>query len=107
MFPQQLRLLASERRLEIDWPDGFTSSLSHGALRAACLCAACRQSKRAGSAPVLSDAVALVGIEPFGPSAVHLAFSDGHARGLFPFAYLRALSDGQAVTSMAAAHDRA
>ena len=92
MLPQQLRLRPSEHCLDVDWPDGSTSSFSHSALRAACLCAACRQAKRTGTSAAASDAVALIGIEPFGPSAVHLIFSDGHTAGLFPFAYLRALS---------------
>jgi DUF971 family protein len=107
MVPQQLRLRRSERRLDIDWPDGTQSSFSHSVLRAACLCATCRQAKRTGKSPGSLDAVALVGIEPFGPSAVHLAFSDGHAGGLFPFAYLRALCGQGNAIEEAAADDRA
>ena len=30
-------------------------------------------------------------VVPYGPNAVQLHFSDGHARGIFPFDYLREL----------------
>ena len=35
--------------------------------------------------------IAVARVEPMGGYAVHIAFSDGHARGIFPWSYLRAL----------------
>ncbi len=36
--------------------------------------------------------IAVTNVEPMGGYAVHLAFSDGHNRGIFPWSYLRALA---------------
>ena len=45
-----------------------------------------------GCFPVGFEAVTIKHLEPMGGYAVHLAFSDEHARGIFPWAYLRDLA---------------
>ncbi len=78
--------------LAITWSDGTLSRLGHGLLRASCRCATCEQQRRHGTGIPTSDAsVRIVGIEPVGEQALNLAFSDGHDRGIYPFAYLRQL----------------
>lgn len=87
--PRALRARMQAAVLEVEWPDGRVDALAFGVLRQLCPCAQCRQLRRSG-APVPAHAdVSLAHIEPYGPNAVRLAFSDGHARGIFPFPYLR------------------
>lgn len=78
--------------LEIRWSDGQTSQLAHGLLRERCRCAACEQQRRhgAGLAPA-EQTLRIVRIAPVGEQALNLVFSDGHDRGIYPFAYLRQL----------------
>lgn len=80
------------RCVEIEWDDGVVSRLPHSFLRLHCRCAECLQSKRSGR-PVEPHAdVELLAVVPYGPASVQLRFSDGHARGIFPFPYLRELA---------------
>jgi len=78
--------------LELCWQDGSTSRLAHGLLRARCRCAACEQAFRdRGSHPEPQASVRLAAIHPVSDKGLNLVFSDGHGRGIFPWAYLRAL----------------
>ena len=62
------------------------------ALRAACRCAGCTAAARRGAPVVAEDGIRLAAAAPIGGYALNLAFSDGHARGVFPFAYLDELA---------------
>lgn len=78
--------------LEIVWADGGMSRLRHAALRLHCRCAACERARRRGGAtPELDAGLRLVHVEAVGEQGLHLGFSDGHDRGIFPWAYLRSL----------------
>lgn len=88
------------RELRIVWADGHRSVYPLPALRRACPCAACRSEREqrgAGGLPVVRSAatqaematveeVALVG-----QYAVQIRWKDGHATGIYEFAYLREL----------------
>lgn len=79
-------------QLELTWPDGTGFTLTHAALRQACRCAACEQLRRRGPGVAEADeALRLVHIEPVGEQGLNLHFSDGHDRGIYPWAYLRQL----------------
>lgn len=78
--------------LEIGWADGQTSRLPHPLLRAHCRCAACEQQRRhGGAAPPADPALRLVQLAPIGDHGLNLGFSDGHARGIYPWTLLRQL----------------
>jgi len=78
--------------LEIAWSDGQVHRLRHTLLRARCRCAACEQRRRQGLGDAPADAsLRLVHLEPVGAQGLNLRFSDGHDRGLYPWAYLRQL----------------
>ncbi|HWT55126.1 MAG TPA: DUF971 domain-containing protein [Rhodocyclaceae bacterium] len=79
--------------LEIEWEDGEVSRLAHAQLRARCRCATCEQQRRSGHPPKTQSEIELVGITPVADQGLNLAFSDGHARGIYPWAYLRELGD--------------
>jgi DUF971 family protein len=61
-------------------------------LRRACRCAACAGARLRGTEIVPAAGIRLTAAVPIGGYALNLAFSDGHARGVFPFAYLAELA---------------
>jgi DUF971 family protein len=78
--------------LEIAWSDGERSRLRHALLREQCRCAVCEQLRRHGAGVAPADAALRVDhIEPVGEQGLSLSFSDGHARGIYPWTYLRQL----------------
>ena len=97
--PRLLRLNAAESTLEIDWASGSTDALTYAVLRARCMCSQCRRMRQGGQKVEVVDGITVVEARPCGSNAVQLLFSDGHDRGIFPFAYLRELAVKPAVDS--------
>lgn len=90
--PLELRVAPPDRTLVVVWHSGTSSSIAALALRQGCRCAACTAARAAGN-PVATDVnIAITAVEPIGGYAVNIAFSDGHARGIYPWALLRALA---------------
>ncbi|NRF71985.1 DUF971 domain-containing protein [Aquincola sp. S2] len=85
-------LHARSGALALGWADLGEQLLSGPRLRAACRCAGCEQGRRHGQPPQPDAAVRLERIDPVGEFGLQLHFSDGHERGLFPWAYLRELA---------------
>lgn len=86
-------LIDPERHvLTLRLPDGQRLELHDEALRAACKCAFCESDRRKGLPPVVVPGTHIVGWEPKG-MGIHLRFSDGHAKGIYPYAYLIELAD--------------
>jgi len=78
-------------RLTLHWPDG-PSTLPAAGLRALCRCADCQATRLRGTATSPTGAAAtLVDASAVGHYALQLRFADGHDRGIFPWAALRAL----------------
>ncbi|MEM5310692.1 gamma-butyrobetaine hydroxylase-like domain-containing protein [Paraburkholderia sp. JHI869] len=92
--PLEVRNDTAARALTLCWPAGETQRVDHARLRAACPCAACRRLRLGGAAPALAPDVMLIAIEPMG-YGVQLSFSDGHARGIYPWTYLEQLGHGK------------
>ena len=82
----------SRTALALHWHDR-TLALPAALLRAHCRCAECVAASRRGSPPAPDGALGLVNAIPVGHYAVQLRFSDGHERGIYPWAYLEALAD--------------
>jgi DUF971 family protein len=91
--PSAIRVRSVSRLLEVDWRDGTTSAWSHGVLRRHCRCAPCEARCRAGIAIDVAADVVVMQIEACGPGALRFVFSDGHDRGIYPYAYLRQLPE--------------
>ncbi|WP_426399853.1 DUF971 domain-containing protein [Ralstonia sp. R-29] len=88
--PERIDNDIAQSRLRLRWANAAIA-LDHAALREACRCAGC-QSKRHHGTPVRAPAdVRITAIEPAG-YGVQLVFSDGHARGIYPWAYLAELA---------------
>ena len=80
--------------LALRWCDGTEQHLSDRDLRLACQCAQCRDEvsgKRLLDPGTVALDLALTRVWSVGNYALGLAFSDGHASGIYPFAALRAL----------------
>lgn len=94
----EIRLSEQRRLLEVDWTKGGTSRYGADLLRDACRCADCSRARRDGVfAP--SRRQTITDIQAVGEYALNLTFSDGHARGIFPFAYLREIAAGSGAKS--------
>jgi DUF971 family protein len=81
LTPDALRLRWGDEEVRFD----------AAALRAACRCADCVARARRGEAAAPAREVALVDARALGHYALQLVFSDGHERGIYPWALLRAL----------------
>lgn len=87
-----LRILSKSKRIELDWSDGQTTTLTHRMLRVSCRCAACVVRRSQGLAIEAPPQIELTDVDACGAGAVQLTFSDGHSRGIYPFAYLQSLA---------------
>ena len=92
MVPDEIRLAKDRAGLEIRWRDGVTHRLGAKTLRAHCRSATATRRIVEGTSADF-DAVRITGIEPVGSYAVHLAFSDGETRGIYPWPLLRRLGE--------------
>jgi DUF971 family protein len=92
-MPTELRLRRRGRVLEIVWADRPPQALAAATLRGRCRCAECTSARRAGRSASVDADVSLLDVQPCGPGALNLHFSDGHRRGIFPFAYLASLTE--------------
>ncbi|MBW8756321.1 MAG: DUF971 domain-containing protein [Burkholderiales bacterium] len=86
----------SPERLSVTWEDG-ESSVQAATLRRACRCAPCQSARLRGTPAEVDGAVQLVDARPVGHYAVQLTFSDGHERGIYPWAYLANLTRGSSM----------
>jgi len=87
--------------LVLHWPDG-AACLPAADLRARCRCADCQAMRLRGeTAPAGAAGATLVGAAAVGHYALQLQFGDGHDRGIFPWAALRALGGAAAVSAPA------
>jgi len=91
--PKEVRLKSKLNELELSWPDGLTSRLSCLVLRRSCGCSNCTQAKRTGRLSLIDADIRVERVELSGVSGLQLFFSDGHYRGLYPWAFLRELSE--------------
>ncbi|MCO7515300.1 DUF971 domain-containing protein [Pseudomonas guariconensis] len=87
--PSALRNQRGARQLSVQWRDA-EQVISHVRLRGACPCSWCRATKLRGGIALVRDDVRLERIAPHG-YGVQLVFSDGHDKGIYPWAYLREL----------------
>jgi DUF971 family protein len=90
--PERVVLAADRMRLRLIWSEREAADMSARRLRAACRCAWCTRARIEGAFAEPSAAVAIDRVTPVGDYAVNIAFDDGHARGIYPWVYLRELA---------------
>lgn len=79
--------------LALNWPDGTTSRIGADVLRRASRAASEIRRQTNGVELVVDPGLRVAAVEPIGNYALRLFFSDGHDRGIYPWAYLRELAD--------------
>ncbi|WP_426210074.1 DUF971 domain-containing protein [Massilia sp. TWP1-3-3] len=92
MQPEQITNRRGEGVLEVLWEDGERQQATHRQLRAACKCSHCQSARLRGELAAPAANMRLDAIRPIGHYAVQLVFSDGHDRGIYPWALLRSAS---------------
>ncbi len=95
MVPDELRLHDDRSVLSVAWPDGSCTRLEAAWLRKNSRAAQAVRDGLEGIEQPAAD-IRVSAIEPIGNYAIRLAFSDGHDRGIYPWAYLRALGQNVA-----------
>jgi DUF971 family protein len=88
MNPTEIRLNASRTQLSVTWENGTTSTYAAAQLRERARDAASVRMALNDWAVQASPDLTIANVDPVGNYGVRLAFSDGHDRGLFPWAYL-------------------
>lgn len=87
--PSAVRNRREAGELVLQWRDG-EQAISHARLRGACPCSQCRAGRLGGRIDLVSNTVRVERVEGQG-YGVQLVFSDGHERGIYPWAYLKEL----------------
>ncbi|WP_028218193.1 DUF971 domain-containing protein [Paraburkholderia oxyphila] len=91
-----IEILSESGALTLVWPGGERQRLPLASLRRACPCAGCRRARLGGHMngdvsdlpdDSAHDNLTLSAMVPMG-YGVQLVFSDGHDRGIFPWAWL-------------------
>ena len=100
-MPETVVLTADRIRLRLVWPGGETAEIEAPTLRGACRCAWCTRARVDGTFAASFEAVAIERVVPIGDYAINIAFSDGHARGIFPWTFLRSLARADDVAAVA------
>ena len=101
MVPTEIRLESGRSCLSVTWEDGSTHAFPAPLLREKARDAnSVRFAVNGWAVPAASD-LTIVTVEPIGNYAVRLAFSDGHDRGIFPWAYLTEIAAGASADAMA------
>jgi DUF971 family protein len=88
--PKMVRAPRGGEIVEIDWADGHTSPIPNALLRGYCPCAGCQGHSgaitfRPGGNSVIDD------IDEVGNYGLSFTWGDGHASGIYQWAYLRRL----------------
>jgi DUF971 family protein len=78
----------------VTWKNGAFSIISGSELRRYCACSECRARKVVGIS-LINVSAELTQVELMGRNALHVKFSDGHERGIYPWPYLYAISQGR------------
>ena len=89
MHPEEITNRRAAGMLELLWDDGVRQQLTHRQVRAACKCSQCQSARLVGKPVTPLDAVRIEEIVQVGNYALQIVFSDGHDRGIYPWALLR------------------
>jgi DUF971 family protein len=94
-WPVEIRLLKSEKALEIQFDDGKTYRLPAELLRVETPSAEAKGHGGPRQIVTGKENVAIREIEPVGNYAIRILFDDGHDTGIYSWRFLRALGDAR------------
>jgi len=90
-IPEEVWLSTDRHRLRLSWCDGDRMTLGAEDMRLACRCAWCTRARIDGTFEARFEGASIASIELIGDYAINIRFADGHARGIFPWTYLRSI----------------
>jgi DUF971 family protein len=94
MHPESIRNDLHEGMLEIFWNGGPPQRFAHAFLRTQCKCADCKAWRLRTQSPLPApEDIRIAEIRPVGAYGLQFVFSDGHERGIYPWAYLKDLNE--------------
>jgi DUF971 family protein len=100
MQPDEIRVVDGGRQMRLIWSDGSVDALTARQLRYRGRDAPSERLRLDGLDSAVDGEIAIVEVVPIGRYAVNLRFSDGHDRGIYPWAYLRKIATGNAVAAL-------
>lgn len=95
LSPVDIKLHKASALVCIAWADGTETRISGAKLRQYCACSRCRARNTVGKALITSN-TDIENIQMAGIAGLQIIFGDGHDRGVFPWAYLRAIEENRA-----------
>jgi DUF971 family protein len=104
LVAQTVSLLAGRRVLRVTSPDGQSRDVDAALMRSQCRCAVCTRARIDGTFLPAAKDIEIEQVTPIGQYGLNVSFSDGHARGIFPLAYLAELAAFQATPADTVAH---
>lgn len=93
MLPTQITVANDRKSLIVNWDDGSASDLPAPFLRRHCQSARAKRARIDWGDGAISGDLTIAEIHAVGRYAINLVFSDGHDRGIYPWAYLRELGE--------------
>jgi prepilin-type processing-associated H-X9-DG protein len=92
---QTVACSADGSELRVTLATGEPMTINAATLRAACRRAHCRRAQVDGDIHASFDGIIIADVAWVGGYGVNVTFSDGHARGIFPFVYLIEIAAGR------------
>lgn len=92
--PTNVAFKKGETDVTVTWKNGACSTISGSELRRYCACSECRARKVVGIS-IINVSAEITEVALMGRNALHVKFSDGHERGIYPWPYLYAISQGR------------
>lgn len=93
--PSRIQLRKRSNLLELSWKD-TSIELPGGELRRYCACSRCRARGLVGTL-LITESQEVASVKLMGSTGLQIIFADGHDRGIFPWGYLVAISEGRAL----------
>lgn len=92
MHPRSTQASTTGRDLRIVWQDGSSASIPAAALWSGCRSAVGTRRRMQGEHLDVPVGLRITNVTPIGSYGVNIAFSDGHDRGVYPWALLAELA---------------
>jgi len=89
----RLSATPDSRTLIVEWEGGATSELPATILRQEARDAYSQRAKLDHGEILVTPDLTITGLKQVGAAGVNVHFSDGHDRAIYPFVYLREISD--------------
>lgn len=90
---ESVKIRDQQTLLELKWLDGALGEISAIKLRNNAMDAVALRARYDGKELKPNDNLQIIAVNPIGHSAFNIQFSDGHIRAIYPFKFLKELSE--------------